>query len=147
MFWGCLFGFLHQIDAAFSSERMIEGLVKNERPFEPQAPFYSVGPIDYSVAFYLGRPMTSVNHRGEMDAGMLAEPEKIISTVEQFQTIWRTGVGRAYAVMNPDRYAEMTRAALPMSVVARDQRLVVVRRPDGLPPGPIAATRPASIGP
>ena len=147
MFWGCLFGFLHQIDAAFSSERMIEGLVKNERPFAPQAPFYSVGPIDYSVAFYLGRAMTSVNHRGEMDAGLLAEPEKLISTVEQFQTIWRTGVGPAYAVMNPDRYAEMTRAALPMSVVARDQRLVVVRRPDGLPPGPIAATRPASIGP
>ncbi|MEO7253554.1 MAG: glycosyltransferase family 39 protein [Casimicrobium sp.] len=146
VFWGCLFGFLHQIDAAFSSERMIEGLVKNERPFAPQAPFYSVGPIDYSVAFYLGRPMTSVNHRGEMDAGILAEPEKLISTVEQFQSIWKAGAGRAYAVMNPDRFGEMTRAGLPMNVVARDRRLVVVMRPEVLTQGPIVAAVPTLPG-
>ncbi len=146
-FWGCLFVFLHHIDAAFSSERMIEELVKEERPFAPQSPFYSVGPIDYSVAFYLGRPMTSVNHRGEMDAGLLAEPEKFISTFEQFQTIWKAGAGRAYAVMNPDRYADMVRAGLQMQVVARDHRLVVVMRPDASVPGQIGAANPTAIGP
>ena len=127
-FWGLTFSFLQHVDAAFSSERLVEALVGDERPFAPHAPFYSLGPIDYSVPFYLGRPVTVVGHRGELDAGLLAEPDKWVESTTAFQQVWKSGSGRAYAVMRPESYDELMRAGLAMNLVARDRRLVVVSR-------------------
>ena len=140
-FWGFVFVFLQHVDAAFSSERLIKTLVADERPFAPEAPFYSLGSIDYSVPFYLGRPVTVVGHRGELDAGLLAEPGKGISSTAEFRQRWVSGVGRAYAVMRADRYAELMQAGLAMNLVTRDRRLVVVSRGDPSPPGELAASR------
>ena len=140
-FRGCVFVFLQHVDAAFSSERLIKTLVADERPFAPEAPFYSLGSIDYSVPFYLGRPVTIVGHRGELDSGLLAEPTKGISSTAEFQQRWASGVGRAYAVMRPDRYAELLQAGLAMNLVTRDRRLVVVSRSDPSPPGELSARR------
>ncbi len=140
-FWGFVFVFLQHVDAAFSSERLIQTLVVHERPFAPDAPFYSLGAIDYSVPFYLGRPVTIVGHRGELDAGLLAEPGKGISSTAEFQQRWASGVGRAYAVMRPDRYAELMQAGVAMHLVTRDRRLVVVSRGDPSTPGELAARR------
>ena len=140
-FWGFVFVFLQHVDAAFSSERLIKVLVADERPFAPEAPFYSLGSLDYSVPFYLGRPVTVVGHRGELDAGLLAEPGKGISSTAEFRQRWVSGVGRAYAVMRADRYAELMQAGLAMNLVTRDRRLVVVSRGDPSPPGELAASR------
>ncbi len=127
-FWGLIFVFFQHVDAAFSSERLVAGLVAAERPFAPHAPFYSIGQIDYSVPFYLGRPVTIVGHRGELDTGLLAEPGKWINSTATFQELWKTGVGPAYAVMRPDAYDELILSGLTMNLVARDRRLVIVSR-------------------
>lgn len=42
-FFGGIFGFLHHTDAHFSSERLIEGLTNDTKPFHIHAPVFSVG--------------------------------------------------------------------------------------------------------
>jgi 4-amino-4-deoxy-L-arabinose transferase-like glycosyltransferase len=130
-FWMFSFGFLHAVDTAFSSERLIESLTDDTRPFDADHPFYSVGQFDHSLPFYLGRTVTLVDYTGELKTGLRAEPGKAIDTVAEFMTIWRQSNEQAYAVMRPRQYENFVRAGLPMKVVTRDRRLVVVSRLPG----------------
>jgi 4-amino-4-deoxy-L-arabinose transferase-like glycosyltransferase len=130
-FWMFSFVFLHAVDTAFSSERLIESLADDTRPFDRDHEFYSVGQFDHSLPFYLGRTVTLVDHTGELKTGLRAEPGKAIDTVAEFMTIWRRSKEQAYAVMRPRQYEDFVRAELPMKVVTRDRRLVVVSRLPG----------------
>lgn len=128
-FWMFSFVFLHAVDTAFSSERLIEALTDDTRPFDSDHAFYSIGQFDHSLPFYLGRTVTLVDHTGELKAGLLAEPGRAINTIAEFMAVWRHSSEQAYAVMRPRQYEDFVRAELPMKVMARDQRLVVVSRP------------------
>lgn len=128
LFWGLMFGFLHQTDAAFSSERMIERLTNDTKPFRPGIAFYSVGQFDHSLPFYLGRPVTLVATRGELGLGIDSEPQKVIERIEDFQRRWLHEANQAYASMTPDQYRRFLDDGLPMVKVQADRRLVVVSR-------------------
>lgn len=141
-FWMCSFLFLHEVDTAFSSERLIEALTDDTRPFDAEHAFYSIGQFDHSLPFYLGRTVTLVDYGGELKMGQLAEPGKTVDTVVEFMRLWRQTQEQAYAVMRPRQYDDFTRAALPMQVVARARRLVVVSRWSGPPAKP--TTEPAT---
>lgn len=130
-FWMFSFVFLHAVDTAFSSERLIEALADDTRPFDVDHAFYSIGQFDHSLPFYLGRTVTLVDYTGELKTGLRAEPGKAIDTVAEFMTTWRQSNEQAYAVMRPRQYEDFVRAQLPMKVVARDRRLVVVSRLPG----------------
>lgn len=130
-FWMFSFVFLHAVDTAFSSERLIESLADDTKPFDVDHPFYSIGQFDHSLPFYLGRTVTLVDHTGELKTGLRAEPGKAIDTVAEFMAIWRQSNEQAYAVMRPRQYEDLVRAELPMKVVTRDRRLVVVSRLPG----------------
>lgn len=127
-FWQLVFDFLYDIDASLSSERLIERLTENRRPFHPELPFFSIAQYDESVPFYLGRTVTLVNHIGELGPGIDAEPEKAIPTVEQFERIWLAQKGQAYAIMRPQEFDQLRQAGLPMAAVVSDKRLAVVSR-------------------
>lgn len=127
-FWNLIFDFLHMIDADFSSERLIEDLTGDRKPYRPEAPFYTVGQFDHSVPFYLGRTVTLVNIRGELGPGIDAEPYKVIPTLERFEEIWRAQKGDAYAILRPDAIAYFRQRRLPMAELVSDKRLVVVSR-------------------
>lgn len=127
-FWLLVFGFLHAIDADFSSERLIENLTGERRkPFHPEAPFYSVGQFDHSVPFYLGRTVTLVDARGELGPGIDAEPYKVL-TMERFERLWLAQRGQAYAILRPEDFAQLHRMGLPMTELISDKRMVVVSR-------------------
>lgn len=129
-FWNLVFGFLHEIDASLSSERLIESLTQEEEhnPFHPEAPFYSIAQFDHSVPFYLGRTVTLVDTRGELGFGIDAEPYKQIPTIERFAERWLTHDGQAYAILRRDMLATLRQQGLPMTELVSDQRLVVVAR-------------------
>ena len=94
----------------------------------PDVPFYSVNTYEQTLPFYLQRTLTLVDYRDEMRFGLEQEPELAIPTVAEFRERWAAG-GDAFALMTPGMYDSLAAAGLPMSVVARDTRRVVVRRP------------------
>ncbi len=128
LFWSFSFVFLHNVDTAFSSERLIEALGANIRPFDRHHEFYSIGQFDHSLPFYLGRTVTLVDYAGELRMGQRTEPARSIETIAEFARVWRQSSQQAYAVMRPQQYAQFQRDDLPMTILARDRRLVVVGR-------------------
>jgi hypothetical protein len=102
-------------------------------------PIYSVRLLDHTLPFYLRRTTVMVEEPDELEFGTQREPAKWLPTVAAFKQAWTTG-GPALALMSPKTHAELQAQALPMSVVARDQRRVVVANfalpPAAAPPAP-----------
>jgi 4-amino-4-deoxy-L-arabinose transferase-like glycosyltransferase len=117
----------HVFDAYYSAEQVIDSFVGENRTFPAEPPFYSVGMLDQSVVFYLGRPLTQVAHKGELADGIAAEPGKYIERMDEFVARWRAQ-DEAYAVMSPATYRELAATGLPMTVMATDPRRVFVAR-------------------
>jgi 4-amino-4-deoxy-L-arabinose transferase-like glycosyltransferase len=91
-------------------------------------PIYSVRTYDQSLPFYLGRTMTLVETRGELDFGLTLEPDKTLDSLEAFRVRW-LAASAALAVVEPDTYSLLQQQGLPMVVRARvPQRLIVSRR-------------------
>jgi hypothetical protein len=128
-----MLGGAHVFDAYFSAEQAIDTFVGEKQTFPREPPFYSVGMLDQSVAFYLGRPVTLVAHMGELADGIAAEPEKYIEHMSDFEARWRAA-DEAYAVMSPATYRELAAAGLPMTVMVTDPHRVFVAR-GSWPPG------------
>jgi 4-amino-4-deoxy-L-arabinose transferase-like glycosyltransferase len=96
-------------------------------PFTPGAPFYQVAMYDQTTPFYLGRTTTLVAYRDELALGIDAEPDKQIPTVAAWLAQWRAQA-QGYAMMPPVVYEWLAAEGVPMRVLARDARRVVVSR-------------------
>jgi 4-amino-4-deoxy-L-arabinose transferase-like glycosyltransferase len=93
---------------------------------ERDAPIYSVGTYDQSLTFYLGRPVTLVRYRGELDYGLTKAPEREITDLAEFLDLWAKQ-SRAYAVMDRKTFEKLKEREVPMRIIGRnvDQVLVV----------------------
>lgn len=94
---------------------------------KPDMPFYSVDTYDQSLQFYLRRTTTMVAYKDELGFGIAQEPEKFIPDVARFEQIWNADHD-ALALMSPGIYDKMRAQGLPMRLVARDTRRVIVAR-------------------
>jgi 4-amino-4-deoxy-L-arabinose transferase-like glycosyltransferase len=94
---------------------------------KPGMPFYSVNTYDQSLQFYLQRSTTMVVYKDELGFGIEQEPEKFIADFAQFEKTWSTE-REALALMSPDAYELFSAKGLPMRLVARDTRRIVVAR-------------------
>jgi 4-amino-4-deoxy-L-arabinose transferase-like glycosyltransferase len=94
---------------------------------KPDMPFYSVDTYDQSLQFYLRRTTTMVAYKDELGFGIAQEPEKFIPDVAQFEKLWNADHD-ALALMAPAIYDRMRAQGLPMRLVARDTRRVIVAR-------------------
>jgi 4-amino-4-deoxy-L-arabinose transferase-like glycosyltransferase len=112
--------------ATRSSSAILRAAQAVER-FAPGAPFYQIGMYDQTIPFYLRRPTTVVAFRDELALGIDAEPEKAIDTVGVWRQRWDS-LDQGYAVMSPATYAQIEAAGVPMRVLARDTRRVIVAR-------------------
>jgi 4-amino-4-deoxy-L-arabinose transferase-like glycosyltransferase len=92
-------------------------------------PFYSVRTYDQTLCFYIQRTVTLVAFQDEMAYGLEREPHLWLRDLPSFERIWHDQ-RRALAIMGPDTHAELERSGLPMQVIARDLRRIVVRKPD-----------------
>ncbi len=88
---------------------------------------YSVRLYDQGLPFYLGRTVTLVDYRGELDFGLRREPAREIASLAAFEARWRAG-GQALAVLAPDTYRSLAADGVPMIVRARTPKELIVSR-------------------
>jgi 4-amino-4-deoxy-L-arabinose transferase-like glycosyltransferase len=91
-------------------------------------PFYAVGYLDHTLPFYVGHTTIMVENPDELAFGVAQEPSKWMPTVQDWIARW-DAEPHALAVMRPDRYAQLAAQNVPMRVIARDERRVVVEKP------------------
>jgi 4-amino-4-deoxy-L-arabinose transferase-like glycosyltransferase len=95
---------------------------------QPSTRLYSVKIYDQSLPFYLGRTLRLVSYVDEFETGMKAEPGIALGSVDDFRTEWLRP-GDAVAIIQPGVFEELQRQALPMEVIHRDPKRVLVRKP------------------
>ena len=96
-------------------------------PFAADAPFYHVHMHDQTVPFYLGRPTTFVSYRDEFALGLDAEPQRGYATDAVWIPVWE-GLAQGYAMMPARDFERLAAQGVPMRMLARDPRRVVVSR-------------------
>jgi 4-amino-4-deoxy-L-arabinose transferase-like glycosyltransferase len=116
-----------ELSPATSSYHLVRRIVAAEGPFRPELPFFSVQTYEQTMPFYLNRTFTLVDFYDEMNLGLDIEPDKGIQTKEAFRQHWRA-LEAGYATMKPEVYDELVEDALPMRLLGRDTRRVVVSR-------------------
>ena len=96
---------------------------------DPNKPFYSVWTYDHSLSFYLGRALTVVDYRGELEFGQQQEPTKSLPNTKAFLGKWLQDPPGTLAVMKPDAYQELVGMGAPMTVIERGLELIAVKKP------------------
>ncbi len=97
------------------------------------SPIYSVLMLDHTLPFYLRRTTIMVEGADELTFGVAQEPQKWLPTLADFVRVWASGP-RAFALMAPTTYALLVSQGVPMTVVARDTRRVIVANGTGPAP-------------
>ena len=100
--------------------------IRREAP--PEARVYSVGLYDQTVPFYLGRTVTLVSYVDEFEMGLRLEPGRAIPALEAFAADW-VRPGSAVAIIHPDTYETLSTRGLAMTLLHRDERRILVRKP------------------
>jgi 4-amino-4-deoxy-L-arabinose transferase-like glycosyltransferase len=95
---------------------------------KPGIPFYSVGAYDQTLDFYLGRTVTLVQFRDELDFGLQQEPQLAIATVGDWMEIWRQQP-YALALVESDLYQQLKSSGFPMELIANDHRRFYIKTP------------------
>ena len=118
-------------EEAYSARGLARQVAARLGPSAAGAPWYSVGTYDNSFGFYLKRPLTLVGYEDELKFGLSLAPAAGIADPAQFAERWRAA-NQAFAFMQPGTWTALAERGLPMVLVARDSRRVVVaRRPVG----------------
>ncbi|MBS0612103.1 MAG: glycosyltransferase family 39 protein, partial [Proteobacteria bacterium] len=111
-------------DVLFSSRELAATL---QREAGPSTPVFSVGDYPQTLPFYLRRTVTLVAYRGELDLGLTQAPQLGIDTLDEFQRRW-SQLPEGFAVMPPATFAALSRAGLPMRLVAGSGNSLLVSR-------------------
>jgi len=69
-----------------------------------------------------------VQRQDELAFGISVEPNKWIPTVDQWIERWKQET-HALAIMPPGQYDTLVKQRVPMRVIARDNRRVIVEKP------------------
>jgi len=93
-----------------------------------ETPLFAVDYYDQTLPFYMKRTVTLVDYVSEFHFGEEQEPQKWIPDLPAFGRLWRR-LPQAVAVTDPDGFLSLQRLGLPMQVIDRTPRRVVVRKP------------------
>lgn len=96
-------------------------------PLQPDVPFYHVHMYDQTTPFYLNRTTTFVDYRDEFALGMDAEPAMAIGDPAVWVAQWEA-LPKGYAMMPVPDFERYVADGVPMRVLARDSRRVLVSR-------------------
>jgi 4-amino-4-deoxy-L-arabinose transferase-like glycosyltransferase len=104
-------------------------IAQKTRPeLTPDTRLFAVDTYDHTLPFYLGRTLTMVAYKDELAPSIAWEPERFLQTYDAFEREWHAAP-RAIALMDPREFATFEARRLPMAVVARDARRVIVKKP------------------
>lgn len=95
---------------------------------KPDVPFFSVNTYDQSLQFYLQRPTTMVFYKDELGFGIEHEPQKFIADQKGFEQAWEAAP-EAWALLDPETWQRFEKEGIPMRVIARDTRRIIVKKP------------------
>ena len=101
---------------------------KTKSEMTPDTALFAVDTYDHTLPFYLGRTLRMVAYRDELAPSIAWEPEKFIVTYDAFERAWQEAP-KAIALMAPREFQTFSERGLPMTVIARDTRRVIVRKP------------------
>ncbi len=107
----------------YSSESLARAI--NAR-VPPPTHVYSVGYYEQTLPFYLGHTVEVVDFRGELDFGLRLDPSRAF-TLDYFRKRWQAEADSC-AVMPGRTYDALAGTGLPMKVIRRDLRYVLVAR-------------------
>lgn len=91
-------------------------------------PFYAVDVLDHTLPFYVGHTTIMVASPDELRFGVTQEPQKWVPTIDEWVRRWKAD-RYAVAEMRPSRYDALVAEHVPMRVIVRDERRVVVEKP------------------
>ena len=105
-------------------------IAEQVRPgLKTDVPFYSVNTFDHTLPFYLGRTVTMVAYKDELAQPIGWAPGNYLPDLSAFERAWRSDRD-AWAVFSAKDFPQMQKTLqIPMRIVARDPRRVVVRKP------------------
>ena len=114
------------LSPAFSAYHIVQ---KIRGELKPDIPFYVVDTFDHTLLFYLGRTVTMVAYKDELKIPIGWEPRDFIPDTAAFARAWEAD--REALAMFSDRDLDgfLKAHPVPMQVVARDARRVIVRKP------------------
>ncbi|WP_321809166.1 MULTISPECIES: glycosyltransferase family 39 protein [unclassified Burkholderia] len=127
--FGTIGGTGHDEFGRYSSGALLAPAVRAElAKLPPDTPFYSIEMLDHTFPFYMGHTTIMVQRQDELAFGISVEPDKWIPTVDQWMERWKQDT-HALAIMPPGQYDTLVRQGVPMRVIARDNRRVIVEKP------------------
>lgn len=94
----------------------------------PDTPFYSVGVLDHTLPYYLRQPMIMVDVQDELAFGISQAPDSWIPSLDKFRQVWMNDP-KALALIDPGKFQILQAVGLPMKVLGRDERRVMVVKP------------------
>jgi 4-amino-4-deoxy-L-arabinose transferase-like glycosyltransferase len=96
---------------------------------KPDVPFYVVDTFDHTLLFYLGRTVTMVANKDELALPIAWEPRGYLPDTAAFARAWQAD-REALAMFNANDLDGFLKAhPVPMRIVARDPRRVIVSKP------------------
>ena len=111
---------------AFSAYHVVQ---KIRGDVKPDVPFYVVDTFDHTLPFYLNRTVTMVGYKDELTQPIAWEPRKFLPDAAAFARAWQAD-REAFAMFNVNDLDGFLKAhPVPMQIVARDPRRVIVRKP------------------
>jgi 4-amino-4-deoxy-L-arabinose transferase-like glycosyltransferase len=99
----------------------------------PETRIYSVRYYDQTIPFYLGRTVTLVDYFDEFSMGLKQQPALAIPTLDAFAPAWNQP-GPAAAFIHPDAHQALEKLGLPMTVLHRDERRMLIVKPEVMKP-------------
>jgi 4-amino-4-deoxy-L-arabinose transferase-like glycosyltransferase len=104
-------------------------LARKLRPvLRSDTPLFAVNYYDQTLPFYMKRTVTLVDYVSEFDFGEQQEPQKWVHDLPAFGRLWRE-LPQGIAVTDPGSFASLRELQLPMQVIDRTPRRIVVRKP------------------
>jgi hypothetical protein len=98
-------------------------------PVDPAARVFAVDFYDHTIPWYFRREVTMVGYKDELAQAIAWEPSKFIPDLPGFERAW-AGAPAAYAVFSARQFPSLQKQlALPMEIVSRGSRYVIVRKP------------------
>ena len=99
------------------------------RPWiHPGQPFYVVDTYDQTLPFYLDRTVTVVAYQGELHFGISQQPSLWVPSYADFARRWKDDK-QPLALMPPSTLPALQDLHLPMTVIDRTTRFVVIAKP------------------
>ena len=95
----------------------------------PSTRLYALGRYEQSLTFYLGRPAMLVEYVDEFAFGLQQEPQLAPYGLDEFVAQWRRDAAAgvpSMAIASPALYERLRQRGVPMRLVARDGRRIVI---------------------